>query len=82
MKFSRLFAGLRQINESKTNKRIPAILSQGHLALVRQPMANHLCRLPEGEKMAVLVNEYGSLDVALAETESNAGEPTGVETVR
>ena len=60
---------------------IPVNLISGALGVGKTTTINHLLRhRPEGEKLAVLVNEYGlvGLDAALMTEDAKAGQPAGV----
>ena len=66
----------------KTPPRIPVNIIGGPLGVGKTTTINHLLKnRPEGEKWAVLVNEYGliGLDAALMESEPESGQPAGVE---
>jgi G3E family GTPase len=62
--------------------RIPVNLISGPLGVGKTTTINHLlAHRPEGERWAVLVNEYGlvGLDAALMESAVDPGQPGGVE---
>ena len=62
--------------------RIPVNIIAGPLGVGKTTVINHLLRhRPEGERWAVLVNEYGlvGLDAALMKGEREADGPKGVE---
>ena len=63
-------------------KRIPVNLIAGTLGVGKTTTINHLLeQRPQGERWAVLVNEYGlvGLDAALMKPEAEPGQPSGVE---
>jgi len=65
-----------------TRKRIPVNLIAGPLGVGKTTTINHLlAHRPEGERWAVLVNEYGrvGLDAALMERRSESSDPHRVE---
>jgi len=67
---------------AKDKPLIPVNVISGPLGVGKTTMINHLlANRPQGERWAVLVNEYGlvGLDAALMEAKTEPGHPPGVE---
>ena len=68
--------------QKKTSPPIPVNLISGPLGVGKTTTINHLLNhRPDGERWAVLVNEYGlvGLDAALMASEPEPGKPSGVD---
>ena len=66
----------------KNRKKIPVNIIAGPLGVGKTTAINHLLRSrPDGERWAILLNEFGlvGLDAALLEAPTEPGQPQGVE---